>query len=795
VSWLDICYVENVRDSFGFARRGNMDHERASFRPHPKGTSSQLAAVLDRAELDDPAEKIASFGRWWFDSASGRIALSDMAAELFLSASNPYPRADDLLVRLASADALILNSMLMQKGAPDGQLSCEVRVLDETSGLRWLKVVKLPAACNEQGIQTGIVCDITPARHSAMRETLSFESTQCLIGTNTVADALTKIIRLVCEHLGWEWGAYWAIEHDESGAPTDLHCKYFWHKDSSSLMPFTSESCSLRMAPGQGLIGRVWSSGEPSWVDDVATDATYLRREGAMECGLHSAYAFPVAYAADGLRHSPGVLEFYSAVARQRDALLPSVSAVIGALIAQTVQRIEHNEAVRKLAEIDDLTGLANRKHFYQLLGAGCGGAGQGQSFAVMYIDLDHFKPINDAYGHEVGNLVLQEFSARLESITPAGCRVGRLGGDEFAMLLGPSMSRPQIEAIAQQVLQTARMPFSFRDHPLRVSASIGISLFPEHGSSAPELLRNADAAMYKSKQGGRNAICFFVPEAAPPVAAGKAALLDQLLLKSELHGAAARNELLLEYQPVFDLVNDQLISVEALVRWRRPGGEMALPEDFIPVAEQFGLIGQIGRWVMQQACSDLAYLHRNGFAELNMRVNMAAAEFAGASLPQDLVALAAAHNIQPSHLCLELTETMIMDYPEKVIPVMHDLRERGFAISLDDFGVGYSSLSRLKSLPISSLKIDRSFVHGLPHDRGDSEIVQTILDLGRRMKFQVIAEGVETDSQLVFLRQFGCSLAQGFLLARPLPLAELMQRHAPAMQQSWPGFKMAVSA
>jgi hypothetical protein len=343
--------MESVARFFGFARGKNMDHERASFRSHPKGTSSQLAAVLDRAALDDPAERIASFGRWWFDTASGRIALSDMAAELFLSASNPYPRADDLLVRLASADALLLNSMLMQKGAPDGQLSCEVRVLDETSGLRWLNVVKLPAACNQHGIQTGIVCDITPARHSAMRETLSFESTQCLVGTNTVADALTRTIRLVCEHLGWEWGAYWAIERDDGGAPTDLYCKYLWHKDSSPLMPFTSESCSLRMAPGQGLIGRVWSSGEPSWVDDVATDSTYLRRRSAMECGLHSAYAFPVAYAADGLRHSPGVLEFYSAVARQRDALLPSVSAVIGALIAQTVQRIEHDESARKLAE------------------------------------------------------------------------------------------------------------------------------------------------------------------------------------------------------------------------------------------------------------------------------------------------------------------------------------------------------------------------------------------------------------------------------------------------------------
>jgi diguanylate cyclase (GGDEF)-like protein len=749
-----------------------LDRDLTVFRTYPKGTSQQLAAILNGVDMSDPVEQIAHFGRWWFDPAASQVALSDLSAELLQV--TPFLRMDDLLVRLVSEDALMLSALVNQKSVPS-DFTCEVRVLDEKNGLRWLRIVSLPATPGHSGIRAGVLCDITAGKHSAMRERLSFESTQCLIGTNTVADAVTKTIRLVCESLGWEWGAYWALGNDEDGVER-LGCKYFWHGPDNPMTAFTTESCSLRMSPGKGLIGRVWNTGQASWVDDVVTDSCYLRRDSAMECGLHSAYAFPVAYSADGRRHSPGVLEFYSTAARQRDALLPSVSAAIGALIAQTVQRIEHDDAFRKLAQSDDLTGLANRKHFYQMLGSACATAAKGEHFSVLYIDLDHFKPINDAYGHEVGNHVLQEFSRRLKVLAPAGSEIGRLGGDEFAMLLGPETSLLDVSAVAEKILDAAGT-FPYRDNALRVSASVGISLFPENGNNAPELLRNADAAMYKSKQSGRNAFCFFSPAVKQPIAAAQTALLAQLLLKTELYGATVRGELFLEYQPVFDLASDQMVSVEALVRWRRANGEVLGPDRFIPIAEQSGLIALIGRWVIKQACRDLAHLRENGFPRLSMSVNMAAAEFVGPNLPHELFSVVTEAGVTPSQICLELTETMIMDYPEKVIPVMHALRERGFTISLDDFGVGYSSLSRLKNLPISSVKIDRSFVHGLPHDQGNSQIVQTILDLGRRMKFNVIAEGIETDSQLGFLRQFGCTLGQGFALAQPLPLAELKRR------------------
>jgi EAL domain-containing protein (putative c-di-GMP-specific phosphodiesterase class I) len=230
----------------------------------------------------------------------------------------------------------------------------------------------------------------------------------------------------------------------------------------------------------------------------------------------------------------------------------------------------------------------------------------------------------------------------------------------------------------------------------------------------------------------------------------------------------------------VFDCSRDRMVAVEALIRWRRPNGEVVRPDVFIPIAEQSHLIVQIGRWVLAHACRDLALLQASGFEHLQLNVNMAASEFINAGLPDELTAVAHASGI-PSHcLCLELTESMVMKEPDKVIPVMRRLRQRGFKISLDDFGMGHSSLSRLKNLPITSLKIDRSFVSGLPQNLGDGAIVRTILDLGKHMKLQVIAEGVETDAQMTFMLQFGCHFIQGFLLSRPMRLATLMDAHKP---------------
>ena len=320
---------------------------------------------------------------------------------------------------------------------------CELRIINELIGLRWVRIVSVPQQQAKQGILAGVLVDITDSKHSAMRERFSFESTRFLVGSYSLGEAITKVIQLVCDNLGWEWGAYWSLEQEQMGA-NKLKCQYYWDSTSDGkLEPFTLDSRASRIPTGAGLVGSVWSTARPAWVEDMVHDHSFLRRKSALACGLQSGYAFPVSYVtADGRRHSPGVMEFFSCLSRQKEAQLPNLSATIGALIAQTVQRMEQQAHIRQLAQVDDLTGLTNRNHFHQLLDANCLSATASNSiFGVLFVDLDRFKPINDAFGHEAGNVVLREFAQRLRKITADGGEVGRLGGDEFAILMTPKGS------------------------------------------------------------------------------------------------------------------------------------------------------------------------------------------------------------------------------------------------------------------------------------------------------------------------------------------------------------------
>lgn len=726
-------------------------------------------------DLADPIEELAGFGRWWFDRAAMRLALSHNAAA-FLDVRAGVHTLEDCFANVVPDDfAALAERLAMAHGTP--LPDCEVRVVNEQTGLRWLRMATLPDGV-ARGPVAGVMWDITAAKHAALRERFSFESTQFLIGTHSLGDALTKVIRLVCESLGWEWGAYWSLEQDQHGGHS-LGCKYFWHNPGYPLASFTAESRMLRMGPGQGLIGLVWQTGRASWVEDVATDDSFLRRKGAQECGLHAGYAFPVAYAAaNGQRHSPGVLEFFSSLPRQRDAQLPHLSAAIGALIAQTVQRLEQEKRIRRMARVDDLTGLANASHFYQMLEAACqDAAASGERFSTVYIDLDRFGMINEAFGRKAGNTVLRKFGRRLEALAPDKACVSRLGGDKFAVLLTPPHSAAQSGALAEQVLTMVRTPFLIGEHALTLTASIAVSVYPDNGSTCTELLQSAGAAARANKEDHAHELSFIPAHTLHALEQRQSSLVQQLTIETEMHRALENDEFFLEYQPVFDTESQRMVAVEALIRWRRANGEIVRPDIFIPIAEQTRLILQIGRWVLKRACADLPLLHRAGFTDLQVNVNMAAQEFTDAGLPAELQAMTASAGLLPRHLCLELTENAVMKHPDQVMQVMLALKEAGFKISLDDFGTGRSSLSRLKRLPISSLKIDRSFMKGVPVEREDCAIVRTVLDLGRHMKLQVIAEGVETDAQLSFLRQFGGPLVQGFLLSRPLPVDELIRR------------------
>jgi diguanylate cyclase (GGDEF)-like protein len=727
----------------------------------------------------DLLEETLHFGRWWFDTSTAQLLLSRQAAYFLETETCLHASPENCAVRIVEDDVPAFLNAFSGVAGSDDDIDFHFRTINEQKGMRWLRMRALPEAIAAYPLlRSGVLIDVTSARIAALREHFSYEVTQSLIGQDNLNAAVNKVLRLVCENLGWEWGAYWAP--DPHAKQETLTCMHYWNFSDPRLASFTDETCALRFASGEGFVGRVWDTGIATWAESTGIDPAFLRRNGMHQSGLESGYIFPVSYTTeDGQRHQVGVLEFFSRFPRQCEAQLPNLSSTIGSLIAQTVLRMEQQERTRRLAQTDDLTGLVNRAHFHYLLNEACTDARNGNpEFFLFYLDLDRFKPINDAFGHDAGNAVLRDFAKRLQALVPEASHVGRLGGDEFAILVPADYygAAARCDALAEAIRAAAATPFQFEGHALRIAASIGIALYGRDGFTAQELLRSSDAAMYQNKRSTHQTT---PRQLAEHCKSYRHVSLHShphgMQMEADLHNALKKDEFFLEYQPILDNFSRQIVAVEALIRWRREDGQVVRPDTFIPVAEKSGLIMGIGRWVFKRACRDLSALHRAGHAHLKVGVNMAAIEFSNRELPSELKAVLDANGLHARHICLELTEGTVMQSPGKVIPVMQALRQLGFAISLDDFGMGHSSLSRIKTLPITSLKIDRSFIKGLPKDRGDGAIVRTILDLGRHMGLAVLAEGVETDAQLGYLTQFGCPLIQGYLLGEPAPIHRLL--------------------
>ncbi len=426
----------------------------------------------------------------------------------------------------------------------------------------------------------------------------------------------------------------------------------------------------------------------------------------------------------------------------------------------------EANQELAFLALHDKLTHLPNRAllddRFRQAIQAN---ARAGGSFAVLFVDLDGFKGINDSYGHHVGDCLLVEVARRLRAAMRAEDTVARVGGDEFVLLAG--ISDPEDAGVlAETLLASLREPVDVAGQQLHVSASIGIALYPTDGQEQGTLLTNGDAAMYHAKASGRNAYCFFARSM------NAHARAKQLLLQ-DLRAAVKNDQLQLHYQPKFAAPAGPVLGAEALLRWRHPVHGLLGPDQFIPLAEKSGAIVEIGEWVLDEACRQLAVWHAAGNPHWSVAVNLSALQFCHAGMIASVAAALKRHAVPPHCLTLEITESTAMRDVEASLAILTQLDEMGVRIAIDDFGTGYSSLLYLKRIPASELKIDRGFVRELAEDSEDAAIVSAIVALGKTLNLRVVAEGVETSSQQTFLANLGCDALQGYLLGRPLPAAE----------------------
>jgi diguanylate cyclase (GGDEF)-like protein len=384
-----------------------------------------------------------------------------------------------------------------------------------------------------------------------------------------------------------------------------------------------------------------------------------------------------------------------------------------------------------------------------------------------MFIDLDGFKPVNDAFGHHMGDQLLREVSLRLREDLRSQDTLARIGGDEFVLLVQLSEPNDAMGLAARQVSLIARA-FRVAEHDLQISASVGIALYPGNGQSAHELLMNADAAMYHAKGAGKNGYSFF--DASMNSNARK-----QLQLLQDLRNAVEHQEFSLHYQPKFDAHNGRPVGAEALLRWEHPTQGMLLPDKFIELAEKTGLIIPIGDWVLNEACRQMREWYVLGYTDWRIAVNLSALQFCHAGLVQSVAKALATHHLPANSLTLEITETTAMSDADASMTVLQELSDMGVDLSIDDFGTGYSSLMYLKRLPANELKIDRGFVRDLERDSDDAAIVSAIVALGQALGLRIVAEGVETGVQQDFLTQLGCDSLQGYLLGHPLPAERFM--------------------
>ena len=427
-------------------------------------------------------------------------------------------------------------------------------------------------------------------------------------------------------------------------------------------------------------------------------------------------------------------------------------------------------ERIRHLAHYDDLTGLPNRALFSQLLEQALSESKfSHKQVAVLFIDLDRFKLINDTLSHASGDAVLQLVGKRLTEALPRRDTVARFGGDEFVVLMRDCSIPTDAADTAQKLLTALAEPMLVEGQEYHLTASIGISAFPGDGENAQTILKNADIAMYRAKEHGKNNFQFYSAQM-------NLHSFERLVLERFLRHALEQDEFEVYYQPKIDLVTGRLTGMEALLRWMHPGMGMISPTKFIPLAEETGLIVQIGAWVLHAACAQNRAWQQEGLPPLRVAVNLSALQFAQSELHATIVGVLEDTGLPPELLELEITESVTMENPEHAAMLLKKLKALGISLAIDDFGTGYSSLSYLKRFPIDSVKIDRSFIKDIPDDEDDVAITQAVIAMAHSLRLKVIAEGVESEHHVEFLREHGCDQAQGYLFGKPMPAAEFRE-------------------
>ena len=638
----------------------------------------------------------------------------------------------------------------------------EERVVNARGEVKWLSTTKAPMR-NDDGQICGLIGlgrDVTARKLGDLLRDGQARILEMVAMSAPLDVVLNRLVELIESQLSGVFGSILLLDEDgvhmRRGAAPSLPEAYVRAIDG------------VAIGPNVGSCGSAAYRRESVVVSDIANDPLWKDfRELALSCGLRSCWSTPIlSKGGDAL----GAFALYSGSIREPSVAETRFVDIATHIAGIAIERKRTEDRIQYMANHDALTGLPNRGLLKERLTHAMSYAERYGCWAtVVFVDLDNFKMINDSLGHSAGDELLKAVAERMRSRLMSTDTVVRLGGDEFVVLLfDQPKNADAVSATVRSLQEAIGAPVELDGHKFRVTSSFGIANYPDDGADVDALLAHADAAMYRAKEIGRDNFQFYTPEL-------NARVQDKFLLQEDLRSAVPAGEFVLHYQPLVDLRSNRVFAVEALIRWNHPTQGLVPPDKFIPLAEESGLIGPIGDWVLREACRQNKAWQDAGLPRIAICVNVSARQFKDKNWVDSVRGALQDSGLDADYLELELTESLIMQDLDQALETMRGLQGLGVRLSIDDFGTGYSSLSALKAFPVARLKIDRSFISDLPHNEHDKAVASAVISLGQKLNLRVIAEGVETDEQIAFLRDNNCDEMQGYHFSKPL-VAEALQ-------------------